>query len=189
MSNDVIPQTLAEREQQLAMLDFDGTLTGRLTAVTARVSRYRAAHGPAPETGHRVLDALRVRADPRTPDLAPTVTTHTVTGRCGPDAGVRGPAPRRPAPDPMGPGPCDAEECEELLGASQDRGTGAGAVRPRPVTVGAVVVEERHSRSWWMSTGGSSAGWVVVLTSIGRPLRYRSPSAPRTSRKGVDGCR
>ncbi|MFJ7280300.1 HAD-IA family hydrolase [Kitasatospora sp. NPDC098663] len=61
-----IRQALAEGEQQLVMLDFDDTLVDRLTAVTSWISGYCAAHGLTPETEHRMLGAMRVRADLQT---------------------------------------------------------------------------------------------------------------------------
>jgi putative hydrolase of the HAD superfamily len=61
-----IRRALAEREQQLVLLDFDDTLVDRLTAVAAWISGYCAAHGLAPEAEHRMLGAMRVRADLQT---------------------------------------------------------------------------------------------------------------------------
>ncbi|MFF2123550.1 HAD hydrolase-like protein [Kitasatospora sp. NPDC058184] len=58
-----IRQALAEREQQLVLLDFDDTLIDRRTAVTAWVSRYCADHGLAPDVEQRMLEAMRIRAD------------------------------------------------------------------------------------------------------------------------------
>ncbi|MFI6448502.1 HAD family hydrolase [Kitasatospora sp. NPDC050543] len=58
-----IRQALAEREQQLVLLDFDDTLIDRLTAVTAWISGYCAEHGMAPEAEQRMLGAMQIRAD------------------------------------------------------------------------------------------------------------------------------
>ncbi|MEU8927507.1 HAD-IA family hydrolase [Kitasatospora sp. NPDC048545] len=61
-----IRQALAERKQQLVLLDFDDTLIDRLTAVTAWISGYCAEHGLAPEAEQRMLGAMQIRADLRT---------------------------------------------------------------------------------------------------------------------------
>ncbi|MFI9788488.1 HAD family hydrolase [Kitasatospora sp. NPDC051984] len=63
---DQIRRALAEREQQLVMLDFDDTLLDRLSAVTAWISGYCGAHGLAAEVEQRMLDAMRIRADVQT---------------------------------------------------------------------------------------------------------------------------
>ncbi|GAA2984427.1 hypothetical protein GCM10010519_18580 [Streptomyces lactacystinicus] len=61
-----IRQALAAREQRLLMLDFDDTLIDRLAAVTAWISGYCTAHGLDPDVEHRMLEAMRIRADLQT---------------------------------------------------------------------------------------------------------------------------
>ncbi|MGA5823540.1 HAD-IA family hydrolase [Kitasatospora sp. NPDC094028] len=61
-----IHRTLAAPRGQMLMVDVDDTLIDRLTAVTAWVAKYCAEHSLGPEPEQRMLDTMRVRADPGT---------------------------------------------------------------------------------------------------------------------------
>ncbi|MFD4659700.1 HAD-IA family hydrolase [Kitasatospora sp. NPDC058444] len=49
---------------ELVMVDFDDTLVDRLSAVTSWVVGYCAGHGLGAEVEQRMLEAMRIRADP-----------------------------------------------------------------------------------------------------------------------------